>query len=182
MRAKFVDPIAYCFDFDDTLVRTECKIHIYRNGKFIKSLTSEEFAFYKLKDDETADNKDFKDPRFIINARKYKMWPTLQSVDMAIKQGTTNAEIFILTARNEVCRLPIHNFLSKNKIYVPIDHIITLGRDINVNIAEEKKKVLLDLKTRYSQITFFDDNPETIKLISGIKGIHTRLVDSQNIY
>jgi uncharacterized HAD superfamily protein len=181
MRAKFVDPIAYVWDFDDTLVRTDCKIHIYKNGRFIKSLTSEEFAFYKLKPGEITDNRDFKDPRFIINARKYKMWPTLQSVDMAIKQGTTNAEIFILTARNEVSRLPIHNFLSKNKIYVPIDHIIAVGKDEKMNIAEEKKKVLLDLKNRYSQITFFDDNPETIKLTSGIKGIQTRLVDSKNI-
>jgi hypothetical protein len=62
------------FDFDDTLVKTDAKIHIYINNKKIKSLTPAEYNFYKPKPNETLDFSDFSDARIIMAGKKYKMW------------------------------------------------------------------------------------------------------------
>ena len=67
MRAKTV-PLskAYCFDFDETLVKTDAKVHIIKNGKKIKSLTPDEFNNYVFQEGETMDVSDFEDPRYIL--------------------------------------------------------------------------------------------------------------------
>lgn len=184
MRAKTVSKIkkAYCFDFDDTLVKTTAKIYVYANGKKIKSLTPEEFNFYEKSPDEELDLSDFTDPRLIYSAQKYKLWPALKNIDNAIKQGRSSSEIFILTARSSINQGPIHAFLRRNGINIPYDHIITIGDDTgNINIAEEKRRILRGLALKYDDITFFDDNPENIKLAREIGNIRTRLVDNLNI-
>jgi ribosomal protein S17E len=50
-----------------------------------------------------------------------------------------------------------------------------------INIANEKKRVLKRLADQYDDLTFFDDNPENIKLAQEVGKIRTRLVDSMNI-
>lgn len=182
MRAKTVLRKAYIFDFDDTLVKTDARVHVYKAGKFLKSLTPEEFNTYQKAPDEEIDVSEFKDPRIIMKAKPFKMWPALQNMDTAIKQGRSTSEIFILTARSPIAQTPIYNFFQNNDIDIPEDHIITIGDDIGeINIAEEKKKVLQMLKSQFDDITFFDDNPENIKLAREVGGIRTRLIDSMNI-
>lgn len=178
MRAKTVLRKAYIFDFDDTLVKTEAKVYVYKNGKFIKSLTPEQFNTYIKSPDEEIDISEFKDPRLIMSARKYKMWPALQNINNAILQGRSSSQIFILTARSPIARNPIHKFLKSNNIFIPEENIITIGDDAGeINIAEEKKRILIDLKSQFDNIIFFDDNPENIRLAQEISGISTRLIE-----
>jgi len=182
MRAKTVLRKAYIFDFDDTLVKTDAKVHVYKAGKFLKSLTPEEFNYYQKAPDEDIDVSEFKDPRIIMRAKPFKMWPALQNMDTAIKQGRSTSEIFILTARSPIAKTPIYNFFQRNGINIPEDHIITIGDDIGeISIPEEKRKVLTMLASQYDDLTFFDDNPENIKLAQEIGKIRTRLIDSMNI-
>jgi HAD superfamily hydrolase (TIGR01509 family) len=182
MRAKTVLRKAYIFDFDDTLVKTNAKVHVYKNGKYLKSLTPEEFNSYQKAADEEIDVSEFKDPRIIMKAKPLKMWVALQNMDAAIKQGRSTSEIFILTARSAIAQTPIYNFFQKNNIDIPEDHIITIGDDKGeINIAEEKKRILKRLVKQYDDITFFDDNPENIKLAQEVGKIRTRLIDSLNI-
>jgi FMN phosphatase YigB (HAD superfamily) len=182
MRAKTVLRKAYIFDFDDTLVKTDAKVHVYKAGKFFKSLTPEEFNHYQKAPDEELDISEFKDPRIIMKAKPFKMWPALKNIDTAIKQGRSSSEIFILTARSPIAQFPIYNFFKNNGIDIPEDHIITIGDDLGeISIPEEKRKVLIDLASRYDDLTFFDDNPENIKLAQEVGKIRTRLVDSMNI-
>jgi hypothetical protein len=48
MRAQSVNiSRSYVFDFDETLVTTEARIHVHRNGAHFKSMTSKEYNFYK---------------------------------------------------------------------------------------------------------------------------------------
>jgi FMN phosphatase YigB (HAD superfamily) len=182
MRARPVLRKAYIFDFDDTLVKTDAKVRVYKNGKFLRTLTPEEFNKYTKAPDEELDLTEFKDPRFILKARPLKMWVALQNMDSAIKQGRSTSEIFILTARSAIAQMPIYTFFQRNGINIPEDHIITIGDDKGeISIPEEKRKILQRLANEYDDITFFDDNPENIKLAQEIGKIRTRLIDSLNI-
>jgi len=184
MRAKTVPAKkAYIFDFDDTLVKTEAKVHIVKNRKRIKSLTPEEYNFYKPSKGESTDMSDFADPRIIYNASKYKMWPALQNIDMAKKSGRSNSEIFILTARSPAAQMPIYNFFKREGINIPLDHIICIGNDGGeyYDIAARKKEVLHDFADKYDIVHFFDDSEKNIQLANQIPGIKSRLIDSLNI-
>jgi FMN phosphatase YigB (HAD superfamily) len=117
MRAKLVAlKKAYIFDFDDTLVKTDAKVRVYKDSVLIRILTPEEFNHYIKGLDETLDLSEFTDPRIILQARPYKMWPALKNMDTAIKQGRSTSEIFILTARSPVAQTAIWNFFKRNGI------------------------------------------------------------------
>lgn len=183
MRAKTVPQRkAYVWDFDDTLVKTSAKVHIYKDGRRIKSLTPEEYNFYKPSPGETTNMDDFIDPRIIMQAQKYKMWPALKNIDMAKKSGRSDSEIYILTARSPKAQLPIYNFLKREGIDVPLENVITLGNDGGeyYDIAGEKKKVLSAFVSQYSKVLFFDDSEKNIELANQVPGIKSRLVDSMN--
>lgn len=180
MRARRVPIKAYVFDFDDTLVKTDAKVHVYKGGRKVASLTPEEFNHYKKKPGETFDMRDFKDPRFIINAKKYKMWPALENINVAKKMGRSTSDIFILTARTPESQLPISNLLKKNGIDIPLENIITVGKDViedDFDIAKAKEDKLKKLRDRYLEIMFYDDSEENIELASRVGGIKTRLID-----
>ncbi len=179
MRAKTVPTKAYIFDFDDTLVKTEAKVHIYKDGRRIRSITPEEFNTYESEPGETQDMSDFIDPRIIAKATPYKLWPALVNIDAAKKQGRSSSEIFILTARSPSARLPIHNFLRNAGIDIPLENVITIGHDDGRphDIPTAKEKVLKEIKSQYPEVFFYDDSEGNIELASKIGGITTRLVD-----
>ena len=144
MRARLINKrVAYVFDFDETLVKTDAKIHIYINNKKIKSLTPAEYNFYKPNPTETLDFSDFSDPRIILAGKKYKMWPAIENISNARKMGRSDSDIFILSGRPPKSQLAIYNFLKRNKIDIELDNVITVSNDdgIDVSIAEEKRKV-----------------------------------------
>ena len=178
MRAKRVPAAAIVFDFDDTLVKTDAKVYVYKGGKRIKSLTTDEYRTYVKKSDETLDLEDFKDPRMILNARKYKMWPALRNIYSAKEQGRSNSDIYILTGRPWQARDSIYSFFSREGINIPIENIITIGNDEgDIDIAEVKKSELKKIRDNYGSIMFYDDNPENIKLAGEVGGIQTKLID-----
>ena len=182
MRAKYVTRKAYIFDLDDTLIKTDAKTKVYKKGKFVRFLTPADFNTFNKQPDEELDLSDFKDPKFIINARKFKMWPALYNISMAVQQGKSQSDIYILTARSAHVKTTIHSFFEKNNVRIPLDNIITIGDDAGlIHIPTVKREILRDLKSRYDEVTFFDDSPENIKLASEIGGIRTRLIDGLNI-
>jgi len=178
MRAKTVNTQAYCFDFDETIVQTDAKIHIVKNGKRIKSLDSNEHKLHKLKKGESEDYSDLADPRILMKGRKYKMWPELERISNLKKMGD-DIGLYIITARSEKSKFPIFNFLKREKILIDLNHVITVGNDdgIHINTAVLKKDVLEDIKKDYDEIFFFDDYEENIKQANKISGIKTRLIE-----
>lgn len=179
MRAKQVPQKAYIFDFDDTLVKTEAKIHIYKDGRRIKSLTPEEYNTYTPEPGETQNMEDFVDPRLIMQARPYKMWPALVNIDHARKSGRSTSDIYILTARSPQARLPIYNYFKREGIDIPLENIITIGFDDGRphDIPAAKEKELRKIKDEYPEVFFYDDSESNIEIASKVRGITTRLVD-----
>jgi FMN phosphatase YigB (HAD superfamily) len=170
---------AYCFDFDETLVSTDARIQVYRNGAFYKELTSKQYNFFEPSPGDTFDFSEFKDGDLILNARKYKMWPILKSISDAIKTGKSISTIYILTARSPIVKSFIYEFFKQHGIDIDIKHIITIGDDKGeISISDEKQKILYALSKKYTEIVFFDDDPKNIALAVGIRGIRTRLVEN----
>ena len=180
MRARTVGKKCYVFDFDDTLVKTDAKVHVVRDGKRVKSLTPEEYNYYKPKPGDTFDMSDFSDVRYIMSAKKYKLWPALENISNARKMGRSDSDIYILTARAERAQIPIHNFLERNGIDIPLDHVFALGTDESEtkdDIASKKRTVLKALTSVCSEVYFFDDSEDNIELAKSVPGVKTRLVD-----
>jgi FMN phosphatase YigB (HAD superfamily) len=180
MRAKTIYKKAYIFDLDDTLIKTPAKIHVYRNGTFIKSLTPKEYNFYKHQPSDKLDFKDFLDGEMILKAKKYTVWPVIRNVSNAIKEERSTSEIYILTARDQTVKSYIYEFLKRNGIEIEFKNIITMGDGKgHFDIADEKRKILEQLRKKYDEIIIFDDNPKTIQLAASIPGIKTKLVESR---
>jgi len=181
MRAKTVYRKAYVFDFDDTLVKTSAKVDLYRNGAYIKSLTPKEYNFYEPDSNYTLDFSDFNNGELILNAKKYKMWPILKNVSNAIKRNQSTSEIYILTGRSVETKSYIYEYLKKNGIDIDFDNIYTIGDGKGeISIPKEKVKILKDLTKRYTEVLFFDDSIDNIKIANSVKGVKGRLVENKN--
>lgn len=165
---------SFIFDFDDTLITSDAKSHLYRNGKYIRSFTPKEFHQYKRKTNDTFILSEFEDPYFILNAKTYIMWSYLVELDKR-----KNIDIYILTARHEKAKKSIYNFLkSKNIKNIPLKHIYTIGDEkAKIHIPLEKRKVLEILTKQYSINNFYDDNIETINFVKNIPNLNSYLVE-----
>jgi uncharacterized HAD superfamily protein len=182
MRAKTVYKKAYCFDFDETLVTTKARIYVYRNGSYVKAMTSKEFNNYKRQPGDKLDFRDFENGEMILNAKPYKMWSVIQKISRTIRAEKSTAEIYILTARTPDMKSYIYEFLKRNGIEIDLDNIITIGDGIGkIDISEEKKKELKELAKAYDEVYFFDDDPKNIAIGKSIEGIKTRLVENKII-
>ena len=181
MRAKKVNELkkAYVFDFDDTLIKTKAKVHIYNNNKLIKSLTPAEYNDYEAQPNDELNFDDFNNPLFILQGKKYKMWPVLQNIYNAKKTGRYNSDIYILTARSNKSKYTISSFLHRNGIEIPIENIFTIGDDSNPeqDISKDKQNILEKLNKEYDKIIFFDDNIDNVEMAKNISGVNIRLVD-----
>lgn len=178
MRAKTIQKVCYVFDFDDTIVQTDAKIHITKDGRRIKSLDSVDHAKYKIKKGELEDFSDLFDPRILMAGRKYKMWPELERISNRIKMGD-DIGLYILSARSPKSQFPIYNFLKREKIVIDLDHIITVGNDngLAIDTSVLKKEVLLAINEDYDELYFYDDSAKNIQQANKVPGIRTRLID-----
>ena len=170
---------AVVFDFDDVLIKSDARIQVYRNKAFYKSLTPQLFNTFIKDKTDVFDFTDFKDGELILKAKKYKMWPFLKKLNKLIKSKKINADIIILTARNSEIKSFIHTLLKDDGIMLDISHIITMGDDKgDINIANEKKKILQQLIKKYSKIIFFDDDIQNIRKANTIQRVKAKLVEN----
>lgn len=177
MKAKTVFKRAYLFDLDDTLIKSDAKSYVYRNGVYIKSLTPSEYNVYHKHLNDEIDFSEFENGQLILNAKKYKGWTVLKNVSNKIKREETTSEIFILTARHKVVKPFIYELLINNDIEIDQDHIITMGdAKGEIDVAEEKRIILQDLSQHYDEMFFFDDDVKNIELAASVPGVKPRLI------
>jgi len=171
MRAKTVNSTSHIFDLDDTLIKSDVKTHVYRNGKFFKSLNAAEYNVYKKQPGDTFDMSDFET---LNGAVTHIMWPLLEKYDKE-----NNSVLYILTARHEIVRQSIYDFLIENGIrHLPIENIFAIGdNEGEIDIPREKRKVLEIISKQHSENNFYDDNFETIEFIRDIPNIRAYLVE-----
>jgi FMN phosphatase YigB (HAD superfamily) len=87
MRASEISPKKLVvFDIDDTLVHTQTKVHVIKDGEVIDSLNSHDFTHYKLKPGESFDFKDFRNAREFFEKSK-PIIPMMRSAQAGHSHG-----------------------------------------------------------------------------------------------
>ena len=149
------------FDVDDTLIKSDVKVHVIKNGEVIKKLSSTEYNSYKLQPGESFDYSEFEDEDILNNRSVFlKYWDTLQR---EYKDGT---HIGILTARSN--KDMFYRFFKSNCITIKNELVFAIN-DPKLNlkgstIEDRKAEVIKRLaKWGYKTMVFFDDNEANLK-------------------
>jgi FMN phosphatase YigB (HAD superfamily) len=141
---------AFVFDFDDTLVKTDCKI-IVKSDNITRYLTPAEFNHYIP---SAGDVCDFSEFEYVINP------VGLETLKLAKQVDSENHDVYILTARNNNAKNPIVEFVRSCGINAK--EVYCVG-DNGSDIAQEKRTVLLTIMQGYDKIYFYDDHVHNVE-------------------
>lgn len=177
MRAQDIQPRKLViFDIDDTLVHTQTRVHVIKNGQAIKSLNSHDFTHYKLQPGETFDFGDFTDAKEFFE----KSRPIIPMMNQLKQDIATGNKVVMVTARSDFDDREL--FLDTFRKYgVDMDrvHVYRAG-NITDRIATEKKKKLiireLLKKDYYTKAIMYDDAEPNLQAFVSLKNEfpHTR--------
>jgi FMN phosphatase YigB (HAD superfamily) len=145
------------FDIDDTLVHTQTKVHVVKDGQVIKSLNSHDFTHYKLQDGEKFDFGDFANAQEFFNNAK----PIIPMLNQLKHDIATGNKVVMVTARADFDDREL--FLDTFRKY-GVDmgkvHVYRAGNMTGKIQTEEKKKIIIrDLlnKAHYTKAIMYDD-------------------------
>jgi len=177
MRARDIQPRKLViFDIDDTLVHTQTRVHVIKNGQAIKSLNSHDFTHYRLEPGETFDFGDFTDAKEFFE----KSRPIIPMMNQLKQDIATGNRVVMVTARSDFDDKEL--FLDTFRKYgVDMDrvHVYRAG-NITDRIATEKKKKLiireLLKKDYYTKAIMYDDAEPNLQAFVSLKNEfpHTR--------
>lgn len=170
MRAQeFTNSKLVIFDIDDTLVNTDTRVNVVRDGKIVKQLNSHDFTHYKLQPGEEFDFGAFKDAReFFTQARP------IPGMIRQLKQDiATGNKVIMLTARSDFNDRDI--FLDTFRRFgIDMDrvHVYRAGNLAVKAATEEKKKIILKHllgKTHYDKVIMYDDSVPNLNAFLSLK-------------
>jgi hypothetical protein len=159
MRAgEFNNSKLVIFDIDDTLVNTDTRVNVVRDGQVIKQLNSHDFTHYNLQPGEEFDFGAFRDAReFFTKARP------IPGMIRRLKQDiATGNKVIMLTARSDFNDRDV--FLDTFRQYgIDMDrvHVYRAGNLAIKAATEEKKKIILRHllgKQHYDKVIMYDDS------------------------
>ena len=155
---------AFVFDFDDTLASTTCKVEViysddWGQDSIVEELTASEFNTYELKADETFSFEQFKQ---VINP------VALPLVSLAKEVSQENHNVFILSARPSEAVNPITEFL--RSLNIEVKSVICVGGK-PINIAKEKRTVLMSIIENHEVVYFFDDDKTNVQEANKLAGL-----------
>ena len=142
------------FDFDDTLVKSNSRIHVTNKGKR-KTLTTGEYAIYKAK---SGDEFDFSDFDKVIQPKKIK---AMFRVFKNIYKASGNRRITILTAR--AAYKPVRQFFKDIGYDV---YVVALSSS---NPKDKSDWIEKQIKGGYDDVLFFDDSRKNIKAVKKLE-------------
>ena len=143
------------FDFDDTLVKSNSKVFLIRNGEK-KEMTPGEFAIYKKK---PGDEFDFSEFDRVIEPKQIK---SMFKVFKNIYKASGSRRLTILTAR--AAYKPVRQFLKDvgfRNVYV-----VALG---DANPQKKADWIQSQIQKGYNDILFLDDSPMNVKVVKKLK-------------
>ena len=160
---------AFVFDFDDTLATTNCKVEVRQTDLYfgdsfkVQELTPSEFNTYELKEGEWFSFEQFKQ---VINP------VALPLISLAKEVSQENHNVFILSARPTEAVNPITEFL--RSLNIEVKSVICVGGK-PINIAKEKRTVLMTIIENHEVVYFFDDDKINIQEANKLEGLKAKL-------
>ena len=158
MRAHEIEPLKLViFDIDDTLVHTQTKVHVVKDGRITHSLNSHEFTHYKLEPGEKFDFENFRNAHDFFHNSK----PILPMIAQLKADIDTGNKVVMVTARADFDdrELFLDTFrkygVDMNKV-----HVYRAGNMPNKIQTEEKKKIIIRNllnQAHYTKAIMYDD-------------------------
>lgn len=159
------------WDIDDTLFKTDARVKVMKNGKFVRFLEPGEYNTYVRKPDENFDFMEFKDGKLFRQSAK----PINNVLDKArtiIMNQTENSHSIILTARSDF--FDHKEFLQAFRDHgFPIDHVY-VERTGNLSYLKPTAKMhtlkAVVLKKyinsgKYDRVRIWDDSKANLDML-----------------
>ena len=158
MRIKEFEPRKLViFDIDDTLVHTQTKVHVVKDGQVVKSLNSHEFTHYKLQPGEKFDFENFRNAHDFFHNSK----PIIPMINQLKNDIATGNRVVMVTARADFDDRELFlDTFRKYGIDMSKVHVYRAGNFVGKSSTEEKKKIIIrDLlnKGQYTKAIMYDD-------------------------
>lgn len=158
MRAQEFQPKKLViFDIDDTLVHTQTKVNVIKDGQVIKELNSHDFTHYKLQPGETFDFENFRNAHDFFHNSK----PIIPMMDQLKHDIATGNKVVMVTARADFDDKEL--FLDTFRKY-GVDmgkvHVYRAGNMTGKMQTEEKKKIIIRKlmdQGHYTKAIMYDD-------------------------
>ena len=98
MKASEIEPRKLVvFDIDDTLVHTQTKVHVIKDGEVVHSLNSHDFTHYRLKPGEEFDFSGFRNAREFFEKSK----PIIPMMNQLTRDIATGSRVVVGAGRGE---------------------------------------------------------------------------------
>lgn len=174
MRASEIQPKKLVvFDIDDTLVNTQTKVHVIKDGKVVNSLNSHDFTHYKLQPGESFDFEDFRNAREFFEKSK----PIIPMMRQLKRDIATGNKVVMVTARADFDDKELFlDTFRKYGIDMSKVHVYRAGNSKQGTTEERKKaiiKTLLD-KDDYTKAIMYDDAKPNLHTFIELKQDHPR--------
>jgi len=158
MRAQeFTPRKLVIFDIDDTLVHTQTKVNVIKDGQVTRELNSHEFTHYKLQDGEQFDFENFRNAHDFFHNSK----PIIPMMNQLKQDIATGNKVVMVTARADFDDREL--FLDTFRKY-GVDmgkvHVYRAGNMTQKVQTEEKKKIIIRNllnKGNYTKAIMYDD-------------------------
>ena len=167
----------HSFDVDETLFKTNAKVHVMHGDKKIKSLSNSEYNTHKLETGHHYDYSEFRDSKKFHDDSHpiHKMLAKVKAIHKNIKNSPEH-KIIINTARSDMDDK--NTYLSKFKKHgLPIHdmHVHRAGNDKGEgSVAQKKAKVISQHleKHPYKKVNVYDDSTDNLNHVLKLKKEH----------
>lgn len=172
MRAREIQPKKLVvFDIDDTLVNTQTKVHVVKDGNVVRSLNSHDFTHYKLQPGESFDFEDFRNAKEFFDNHT----PIIPMMNQLKRDINTGNKVVMVTARADFDDREL--FLDTFRKYgVDMDrvHVYRAGNLKGGSTEERKKQIIKSLldKDNYTKAIMYDDAKPNLHTFMELKKDH----------
>lgn len=160
------------FDIDDTLVRTDTKVNVIRDGKIVKRLSSHQFTHYKLQPGESFDFGAFRDAKEFFEKAK----PILPMIGQLKRDIATGNKVIMVTAREDFNDRDIFlDTFRRFGIDMSKVHVYRAGNIKLKAPTELKKKIIIKHVMKgndYNKAIMYDDALPNLDLFLTLKKDH----------
>jgi len=166
----------HVFDIDDTLMRTNAKIHVKdHHGKRVETLDNQQFNDHKLKPGHHYDFSEFRDSKKFHDESHpiHPMIRKIKNISDNIKKHGHKSKVIMNTARADFDdKKPVLDKFKKHGVDVDSMHIHRAG-NVPGNAQPAKKKNVVLRKYldsgNYSHVHFYDDSKSNLREFNKMK-------------